>query len=51
MVLVGDEAEIREGLRRYSEAGIADFAPSIFAAGRGPVERTRDFLVGEISSH
>jgi 5,10-methylenetetrahydromethanopterin reductase len=51
VALVGDEAEIREGLRRYSEAGVTDFAPSIFAADRGAVERTRDFLSGEISSH
>jgi F420-dependent oxidoreductase-like protein len=51
VALVGDEAEIREGLRRYSEAGVTDFAPSIFAAERGAVERTRDFLAGEISSH
>jgi hypothetical protein len=51
VALVGDEAEIREGLRRYGKAGVTDFAPSIFAADRGAVERTRDFLTGEISSH
>jgi hypothetical protein len=51
VALVSDEAEIRVGLRRYCEAGVTDFAPSIFAADRGAVERTRDFLAGEISSH
>jgi 5,10-methylenetetrahydromethanopterin reductase len=51
LALVGDEADLREGLRRYREAGVTDFAPSIFPAESGSVQRTQDFLSNEIRSN
>jgi len=48
LALVGDEATLREGLRRYREVGVTDFAPSLFAADDGAVARTREFLKGEL---
>jgi hypothetical protein len=51
LALVGDEAVLREGLRRYREAGVTDFAPSIFPAESGAVQRTEDFLSNEIRSN
>jgi len=32
LAVVGDEAALRDGLQRYREAGVTDFAPSVFAA-------------------
>ena len=48
LALVGDEAALRDGLRRYREAGVTDFAPSLFPADPGAVGRTRDFLKSEL---
>ena len=48
LALVGDEAVLREGLRRYREAGVTDFSPSIFPADAGAVERTFAFLQSEL---
>lgn len=48
VALLGDEAELRDGLRRYREAGVTDFAPSVFPADDGAVERTLAFLKGEL---
>jgi F420-dependent oxidoreductase-like protein len=48
VALVGDEAQLRAGLRRYREAGVTDFAPSVFPAEDGAVERTLAFLRGEL---
>jgi 5,10-methylenetetrahydromethanopterin reductase len=47
LALVGDESELRAGLQRYREAGVTDFAPSMFAAEDGAVARTREFLKSE----
>lgn len=46
--LLGDEKTLREGLRRYREAGVSDFAPSTFAADPGAMARTRAFLKSEL---
>lgn len=48
VALVGDEAELRAGIARYRDAGVTDFAPSVFAADEGAVERTLAFLRGEL---
>lgn len=48
VALVGDEAELREGLRRYREAGVTDFAPSVFPADDGAIARTLAFLKSEL---
>jgi F420-dependent oxidoreductase-like protein len=48
LALVGDEATLRAGMQRYRDAGVTDFAPSIFPAEDGAVERTRAFLKGEL---
>jgi F420-dependent oxidoreductase-like protein len=48
LAIVGDEAGLRQGLRRYREAGVTDFAPSLFAAEEGAVARTRAFLQSEL---
>ena len=48
VVLVGGETELREGMRRYREAGVTDFAPSVFPAEEGAVDRTLAFLRGEL---
>jgi F420-dependent oxidoreductase-like protein len=48
VALVGGETELREGMRRYREAGVTDFAPSVFPAEEGAVDRTLAFLRGEL---
>ena len=48
VALVGGETELREGLRRYRDAGVTEFAPSVFAADDGAVARTFEFLGGEL---
>jgi F420-dependent oxidoreductase-like protein len=49
LAILGDEAALREGLRRYAEAGVTDFAPSVFPAEEGAVSRTRELLKSELS--
>ncbi|MDG2332971.1 MAG: TIGR03564 family F420-dependent LLM class oxidoreductase [Myxococcota bacterium] len=44
IALIGDETVIREGIDRFRDAGVTDFAASIFPAGPGSTERTREFL-------
>jgi len=48
VALIGDEAALRAGLARFRDAGITDFAASPFPAGPGVVERTCEFLAGEL---
>jgi F420-dependent oxidoreductase-like protein len=47
VAIVGDEAELRAGLQRYRDAGVTDFASSVFPADEGAVARTLEFLRGE----
>lgn len=42
--LYGDEAALRAGLDRLRDAGVTDFAASLFPAEEGCVARTRAFL-------
>ena len=44
IALLGDESVIRKGIDQFRDAGVTDFAASIFPADPGGVERTRDFL-------
>lgn len=44
VALAGDETELRDALRRLSDAGVTDFAASFFEADEGASERTRAFL-------
>jgi F420-dependent oxidoreductase-like protein len=48
VAIVGDEAALRSGLRRCAEAGVSDFAASLFGAEDGCEARTREFLRSEI---
>jgi F420-dependent oxidoreductase-like protein len=48
LALLGDEATLRQGIARYRDAGVTDFAPSVFPADPGAVERTLAFLKSEI---
>ena len=48
VALVGDEAALRDGLRRYREAGVTDLAASVFAADDEAVARTLEFLKAEL---
>jgi alkanesulfonate monooxygenase SsuD/methylene tetrahydromethanopterin reductase-like flavin-dependent oxidoreductase (luciferase family) len=48
VAIVGDESEVRAGLRRLAEAGVTDFAASCYRADAGAVERTLDFLASEL---
>jgi hypothetical protein len=42
------KATLRAGLARYRDAGVTDFAPSVFPGAAGAVERTRAFLRSEL---
>lgn len=42
--IYGDEAALRAGLERLRDAGVTDFAASLFPADEGCVSRTREFL-------
>ena len=44
IALLGDESVIRNGIDRFRDAGVTDFAASIFPAGPGSVERTQALL-------
>ncbi len=48
VALVGDEAELRKGLRALADAGVTDFAASVYAADAGSIERTTAFLESEL---
>jgi 5,10-methylenetetrahydromethanopterin reductase len=48
VALVGDESALRSHLRRLEEVGVTDFAATPFPADEGAVERTLDFLQGEL---
>jgi len=47
VALIGDEATLREGLARFRDAGVTDFAASAFPAGEGVAERTLAFMASE----
>ena len=44
VALAGDERTLREGLARLRDAGVTDFAASLFDAEPGAAGRTRAFL-------
>ena len=44
IALLGDESEITKGIDRFRDAGVTDFAASIFPAEAGSNERTRELL-------
>jgi F420-dependent oxidoreductase-like protein len=44
IALLGDESVLRKGIDRFRDAGVTDFAASIFPVGAGSAERTREFL-------
>jgi alkanesulfonate monooxygenase SsuD/methylene tetrahydromethanopterin reductase-like flavin-dependent oxidoreductase (luciferase family) len=48
LALVGDEPTLRDGLQRYRDAGVTDFAPSTFPAEDGAMNRTLAFLKNEL---
>ncbi len=48
LALVGDEATLRAGLAAYRDAGVTDFAASVFPGEEGAVPRTLDFLRSEL---
>jgi len=45
VAIAGDEATLRAALKRLADAGVTDFAASLFEAEDGTVERTRAFLL------
>lgn len=45
VAIAGDEATVRAALKRLADAGVTDFAASLFEAEDGTVERTRAFLL------
>jgi F420-dependent oxidoreductase-like protein len=47
VALVGDESELRRGLQRFRDAGVTDFAASLFPADEGALARTAEFLQAE----
>ena len=44
----GSESDLRTGLRQLAEAGVTDFAASVYAADGDAVERTTAFLESEL---
>ena len=44
IALLGDESAGSKGIDRFRDAGVTDFAASIFPAGPGSVDRTRELL-------
>jgi alkanesulfonate monooxygenase SsuD/methylene tetrahydromethanopterin reductase-like flavin-dependent oxidoreductase (luciferase family) len=46
--LIGDEATLRDGIAKFRDAGVTDFAASPFPAGAGVVDRTLEFLKSEL---
>jgi F420-dependent oxidoreductase-like protein len=51
VALLGGEAELRAGLARYRDAGVDDFASSVFGVDSDAVSRTVGFLENETSAH
>ena len=47
VALAGDEAALRTQLQELRDAGVSDFAASLYEADPGCVERTREFLAAE----
>ena len=45
IALLGDESTILKGIAQFRDAGVTDFAASIFPAGPGTSERTRELLL------
>jgi F420-dependent oxidoreductase-like protein len=48
LAVLGDEANVRGALRQLADAGVTDFAASLFPADDGAIERTREFLKSEV---
>ncbi len=48
VALVGEEKDVRAGMARLRDAGVTHFAASLYPAEAGTVERTADFLQGEL---
>jgi F420-dependent oxidoreductase-like protein len=48
IALVGDETTLRAGLERFRDAGVTDFAASIFPADESALTRTEEFLQSEL---
>jgi F420-dependent oxidoreductase-like protein len=48
VALVGDESALRAQIGRLRDAGVTDFMAALFPADEGAVERTREFLRGEL---
>ena len=48
VALVGDETALRAEIGRLRDAGVTDFMAALFPADEGAVERTREFLRGEL---
>jgi 5,10-methylenetetrahydromethanopterin reductase len=48
VALVGDEAVLRDGLQRFRDAGVTDFAASVFPADESALTRTEEFLRSEL---
>jgi F420-dependent oxidoreductase-like protein len=46
IALIGDESSVVKGVERFRDAGVTDFAASIFPTGPGSVERAREVLQG-----
>jgi F420-dependent oxidoreductase-like protein len=48
VAIVGDESDLRTGLRELAAAGVTDFAASVYPADADAVERTTAFLESEL---
>jgi F420-dependent oxidoreductase-like protein len=48
IALIGDETSVRASIARFRDAGVTDFAASIFPAGPGSAERTQQLLLEEL---
>ena len=48
VAIAGDEGEVRKALGALRDAGVTDLAVSFFHADEGAIERTRDFMRGEL---
>jgi F420-dependent oxidoreductase-like protein len=48
VAIVGSESDLRTGLRQLAEAGVTDFAASVYAADGDAVERSTAFLESEL---
>jgi F420-dependent oxidoreductase-like protein len=48
VALVGDEAQLRGALRQLRDAGVTDFAASLYAVNADVAARTREFLKSEL---